>query len=110
MKHFRRRVLLTVLLAVGFVLVFSWLVALRNYYGISIDASKEKPLTQEAVSDTLRNLRESWTDYEKRITRRYEAETVFASLVLQSVDDREMQAGDQYDHELVSTLLQREFR
>ena len=102
MKHFRRRVLLTVLLAIGFVLVFSWLVALRNYYGISRDASKEKPLTQEAVSDTLKNLRESWTDYEKRITRRYEAETVFASLVLRSVDDREMQAGDQKNSAVVS--------
>ncbi len=87
MKYFRRRVLLTTLLAAGLVVAFSWIAAWQNYGRLSREAAKEKPLTLDAVSYTLRNLSKAWTDYEKRIINRYEVEAVFASLALQNVAD-----------------------
>ncbi len=89
MKHFRLKVLATVLLAAGLILAFSWIVNWQNYKRLSGEASKEKPLTREAVNYTLNNLARSWADYEKKIANRYETEAVFASLALQSVIDEE---------------------
>ena len=89
MKRFGLRVLLTVLLAAGLVVVFSWVVAWQNYRSLSREAAKEEHLTREAVSDTLSILSETWKDYEKKIINRYEMEAVFASLALQNVIDEE---------------------
>ena len=85
LKHYRLKIFLTVLLAVFFVLLFSWIVAWQNYRRLSREAAKEKPLTWDAVSYTLENLSESWADYEAKIKTRYEVEAVFASLALQNV-------------------------
>ncbi len=95
MKHFGLKVVLTVLLAAGMVVAFGWIVAWQNYRKISGDLAQEKPLNREAVNYTLKNLSESWDDYEARITNRYEVEAVFASLALQSVleDGNEMETG-----------------
>ena len=89
MKRFRLRVLLTVLIAVGFVILFGWGVALQNYRSLAGEAAGRTPLNREAVSEALNHLSETWTDYEKRIINRYETEAVFASLALQSVMDEE---------------------
>ena len=96
MKRFRLRVLFTVLLAVCFVVVFSWIVAWQNYRLLSSEASKERPLYWEAVRYTLDNLSKSWNDYEKRVINRYEVEAVFASLALKNViDDDDVPEEDQ---------------
>ena len=87
MKHFRLRVILSVLLAAGFVVAFSWIVVGQNYSKLSGELSKEKPLTREAVSYTLENLSESWAEYETKITDMYRVEAVFAALALQNVID-----------------------
>ena len=87
LKRFRLRVVLTMLLAAGLVVVFGWLVALRNYRSLSLEAEKEEPLTREAVNDTLHNLSEAWNEYESKIISRYEVEAVFASFALQSIMD-----------------------
>ena len=85
MKHFRTKVVITVLLAAGFIVAFSWIVAWQCSIRLSAEASKEKPLTKEAVRYTLDNLSRAWDDYDARVTKRFEVETVFASLALQSV-------------------------
>ncbi len=85
MKHFRVRVIVTVLLAIALIIVFGWIVAWQNYSKLSRDLSEEKHLTREAVNDTLHNLSDAWTDYEQRVIRRYEVEALFSSLALQSV-------------------------
>lgn len=90
MKHFCRKIILTVLLAAGMVIAFSWIVVWQNYRKLSADAAKEKPLNREAVNDTIRNLSESWDDYKEKITKRYEVEAVFAALALQSVNEDEI--------------------
>ena len=87
MKHFRTKIALTVLLAAGFVIVFSGIVTWQNYRKLSAEASKEKVLTREAVNYTLRNLADTWKNYETKIKNRYEVESVLASLALRSVDD-----------------------
>ena len=74
MKHFRLKIVLTVILAVFFVAAFSWIVTQQNYRKLSADAAKEKPLTREAVRYTLDNLSKSWDDYEKRTADRNEVE------------------------------------
>ena len=51
MKHFRLRVILSVLLAAGFVVAFSWIVVGQNYSKLSGELSKEKPLTPAAPPD-----------------------------------------------------------
>ena len=94
MKHFRLRIVLTVIAAVFFVAAFSWIVTWQNYRKLSRDLAKEKPLTREAVSDTLDNLSKAWEDYEKKITERYEVEAVLSSLALQNVIDAEDAAGE----------------
>ena len=87
MKHFGLKVVLTVLLAAGMVVAFGWIVAWQNYRKISGDLAQEKPLNREAVNYTLKNLSESWDDYEARITNRYEVEAVFAALALERLPD-----------------------
>ena len=103
LKRFRLRVVLTMLLAAGLVVVFGWLVALRNYRSLSLEAEKEEPLTREAVNDTLHNLSEAWNEYESKIISRYEVEAVFASFALQSImDDADAIAESQEDGLIVS--------
>ena len=87
MKHFHLRVILTLLLALCLAAGFGWAVAGLNYSWLSGEASKEKPLTGKAVKDTLKNLSETWTDYEKSLKNRYEVEAVFGSLALKNVID-----------------------
>ena len=103
MKRFCLRVVLTMLLAAGLVVVFGWLVALRNYRSLSLEAEKEEPLTREAVNDTLHNLSEAWNEYESKIISRYEVEAVFASFALQSImEDADAIAESQEDGLIVS--------
>lgn len=104
MKRFGLRVLLTVLLAAGLVVVFSWVVAWQNYRSLSREAAKEEHLTREAVSDTLSILSETWKDYEKKIINRYEMEAVFASLALQNVIDEEGAVDGSQENGLVVSI------
>lgn len=104
MKHFYRRVLITALLAIGFIVAFGWIVALQNYRILAKEASKEKPLTWEAVNDTLSNLSGSWSDYKKRIKNRYEVETVFASLALKNVIGKEDVQEERQENSLVISI------
>lgn len=85
MKHFRLKVLLTVILAAGLIAVFGWLIALQNHSWLSGEVSKIKPLTGKAVKETLVNLSDTWTDYKTRLKNRYEVEAVFGSLALKNV-------------------------
>ena len=85
------------------VVVFGWLVALRNYRSLSREEAQEEPLTREAVNDTLHNLSEAWNEYERKIINRYEVEAVFASFALQSImDDADAIAESQEDGLIVS--------
>ena len=95
MKHFRLRVLLTVLLAIGFVVAFSWIVAWQNYRQLSGKTSDNEPLPREALDGTLKNLSEVWTEYERRIIKRYEVEAVLASLALENVIGQEDVTGQE---------------
>ena len=85
LKHFRLRILFTILLAAGLTVAFGWIIAWQNYGMLTREAADEKPLTRAAVSSTLDNLSDAWKDYEERIKARYEVEAVFAALALQSV-------------------------
>ena len=80
MKHFRLKIILTVILTAILVTAFSWIITWQNYRKLSDEASKEKPLNREAVNYTLKNLSDAWNDYEQKIRSRYAAEEVFSSL------------------------------
>ena len=94
MKHFRLKVVLTVILAVFLVTVFSLIVTWLNYRKLSEEASKEKPLNREAVNYTLKNLSDAWEDYEQRIKNRYVVDAVFSSLALSNVSEDEISMED----------------
>ena len=85
MKHFRLKIILTVILTAILVTAFSWIITWQNYRKLSDEASKEKPLNREAVNYTLKNLSDAWNDYEQKIRSRYAAEEVFSSLADDSV-------------------------
>ena len=87
MKHFRLKIVLTVILAAAFVAAFSWIVTWQNYQKLSGEVSQEKQLTRDAVNYTLNNLAESWDDYEAKISNRYQVEPVFSALALRNIDD-----------------------
>ena len=48
MKHFLLKIILTVLLAAGFVLAFSYIVTWQNYRILSRDAAEEKQINRDA--------------------------------------------------------------
>ena len=95
MKHFCLKIVLTVLLAAGFVLAFSCIVTWQNYRILSRDATEEKQLNREAVNYTLKNLTAAWNDYETKIQDRYEMEAALSALALQSVIDDEKAVEDE---------------
>ena len=83
------------LLAIGFVVAFSWIVAWQNYRQLSGKTSDNEPLPREALDGTLKNLSEVWTEYERRIIKRYEVEAVLASLALENVIGQEDVTGQE---------------
>lgn len=103
MKQFLRKILFTVLLAICFVIAFGWIVSLQNHRILIKESAKEKALTREAIDTTIQNLSESWNDYGKRITNRYEVETVLASLALRSIiADGDVEEDDQENSIVIS--------
>lgn len=95
MKHFLLKIILTVLLAAGFVLAFSYIVTWQNYRILSRDAAEEKQINRDAVNYTLKNLTAAWNDYEIKIKGRYEMEAVLSALALQSVIDDDKAVEDE---------------
>ena len=105
MKHFRRKIVLTVVLAAVLVIAFSWIVTWQNYRILSEEAANEKPLNREAVNYTLKNLREAWGDFEQKVTNRYVVDAVFASLALGTViEDDVLPEDGGIDHSAVVTV------
>ena len=87
MKCFRLKIVLTVILTVVLVSAFSWTIIWLNHSRLVADSAEEKPLNREAVNYTLENLTESWNEYEKKITTRYEVEAVLSSYALRNVEE-----------------------
>ena len=104
LKHFRLKVLLTVLIAAGLIVVFGWILAWQNQKRLSLEASREKPLTHEPVDYTLNNLSEAWKEYEKKIINRYEVEAVFASLALERVTDSGVVPKESRENSIVISI------
>ena len=89
MKHFRLKIILTVIVSIVSLTVFGWAVSWQNYRRLSEEAINEKSEIREAVRFTMNNLAAAWREYEKKIAERYVVDADFASLVLSNVSDSE---------------------
>ncbi len=84
MKISRKRIILTIVLAVLFVIAFGWIIMMLNHATLVRNHVWDDTLKLEEVTHTLEDIRSKWSATEKRIRDRYAVDATLSALALRS--------------------------
>ena len=80
-----KRVLLTIILNIIFVIAFGWIIMMLNHATLVKNQVGDDKLKMEEVTYTLEDIQTNWNSMEKRIRDRYEVDATLSALALRNI-------------------------
>ena len=85
MKIRGKRIALTVILAILFIIAFGWVIMMQNHAALIRNNSGEDTLKREEVTQTLDDIRSAWNIMERHIQKQYKVDATLSALALRNI-------------------------
>ena len=85
MKISRRKILLTIILAIVLVIVFGFIVMLQNHAILEKRQSGDETLSKDEVTHTLEDIKSNWNTMELRITEQYKVDAMLSAMAVRNI-------------------------
>lgn len=85
MKISRRKILLTIILAIVLVIVFGFVVMLQNHAILEKRQNGDETLTRDEVTHTLEDIKSNWNTMELRITEQYKVDAMLSAMAVRNI-------------------------
>ncbi len=80
-----KKIIVTVLLSVVFVIAFGWVIMMQNHATLVRNHVGDETLKLEEVTYTLEDIESNWNTMEKRIRKRYEVDATLSAMALRNI-------------------------
>ena len=80
-----KRIILTIVLAVLFVIAFGWVIMMQNHATLVRNHAGDERLKLDEVTQTLEDIESGWNIIERRIRERYKVDATLSALALRNV-------------------------